>query len=189
MPYALSALKADRECPFDLLSCISAVNWSTWRKETGLGEKPSRFSLYYNLYSISTGTRIFIEVYLAEGRSVPSAVSCYVSANWSEREIYDMMGTWVKDPPVAEVFRRRHILTDLQKHLQDARDVLRKLHGDPLAAYLSLQDCDIKLKAVKDAVKFALPHVVLPPGIKKSKNIKAGFLTAKMLARHEASKK
>ena len=92
LPEALSALGADRETPFDLLAQQTAVDWSSWAEQTDLPRPPARFSLIYNLYSVSTQTRLFIEAFLPEGQTIPSATGHYASANWSEREIYDMFG-------------------------------------------------------------------------------------------------
>lgn len=92
VPDALAALKADPETPFDLLADITAVDWSSWAEQTGFGAPKARFSLLYNLYSISTQARIFLEAELADGEEAPTAAELYHSANWAEREIWDMFG-------------------------------------------------------------------------------------------------
>jgi NADH/F420H2 dehydrogenase subunit C len=89
---AMKRLKSDPTCPFDILADETAVDWSTWQKETGLEAPKARFSLYYNLYSLKRQTRIYLEANLGEKQVAPSATSLYASANWAEREIFDMFG-------------------------------------------------------------------------------------------------
>lgn len=51
-----------------------------------------RFELVYIVYSFSRNHRIRVKARLAEGDEIASAVPVYASANWMEREIYDMFG-------------------------------------------------------------------------------------------------
>ena len=88
----LEALKNDSACPFDVLADATAVDWSTWQQDTGLAAPEKRFSLYYNLYSLKRQTRIFVEAGLGEKQVAPSATVVFGSANWAEREIFDMFG-------------------------------------------------------------------------------------------------
>ena len=92
IPDALEALRSDPSTRFDLLTDITAVDWSRWSEETGLPAPPARYSLYYNLFSIPTATRLFLEAWLEEGQEAPSATPLYASANWAERTVYDMFG-------------------------------------------------------------------------------------------------
>jgi len=89
---ALTLLHEDKQVPFEMLADVTAVDWSTWHKETGLTPPKGRFSLYYNVYSVSTCTRLFLEMNIGEKQSVLTATSVYASADWAEREVYDMLG-------------------------------------------------------------------------------------------------
>ena len=89
---ALEFLKEDRNAPFNMLSDATAVDWSTWSEESQKNPPATRFSIYYNLYSIPARTRMFIETGVGEGQAAPSATGLYASADWAEREIYDMFG-------------------------------------------------------------------------------------------------
>ncbi|HUU00454.1 MAG TPA: NADH-quinone oxidoreductase subunit C [Myxococcota bacterium] len=89
---ALDVLRDDRKTPFEMLAHETAIDWSAWPADAGSQRPAERFSLIYNLYSVSTRTRIFLEIALAEGQAAPSATGHYASANWAEREIYDMFG-------------------------------------------------------------------------------------------------
>ncbi len=93
VPDVLQALRADASTPFDMLADVTAVDWSRWAEQTGTTKpRPARFSLYYNLYSISAATRLFVEAWLEDGREAPSATPFYASADWAERTVYDMFG-------------------------------------------------------------------------------------------------
>jgi NADH-quinone oxidoreductase subunit C len=96
---ALRQLKADRETPFEMLVGIAATDWSRWAEESGLAARPARFGLLYNLFSVATRTRLFLEVFVADGEAVPSATPCYASADWAEREAYDMLGIRFRGHP------------------------------------------------------------------------------------------
>ena len=50
------------------------------------------FSVVYQLTSISRRKRLRVRVLVKEGQELESAVQIYPSANWMEREIYDMFG-------------------------------------------------------------------------------------------------
>ncbi len=50
------------------------------------------FSVVYQLISISRHKRLRVRVLVKEGQDLESAVEIYPSANWMEREIYDMFG-------------------------------------------------------------------------------------------------
>jgi NADH-quinone oxidoreductase subunit C len=91
VPAALEALRSDASSPFDLLTDVTAVDWSRWAEDTGM-QAQARFSLYYNLYSIPAATRIFLEAWLEDGQEAPSATPFYASANWAERIVFDMFG-------------------------------------------------------------------------------------------------
>lgn len=69
---------------FHMLSDLTAVDY--------FGRDP-RFELIYNLYAIPRGLRLIIHVPVDEEKAeVKSAVSLFKSANWYEREIWDMFG-------------------------------------------------------------------------------------------------
>lgn len=83
---------------------ITVIDW-IWRLE--------RFSLYYNLCSFMYNYRIFImfeiPLYFSNfsGIGIGSISSIFKSANWLEREIWDLYGLYVYDHPDL-----RRILTD-----------------------------------------------------------------------------
>ena len=91
-------LKTNSTTKFRQLIDITAVDYP---------ERDKRFKLVYLLLSHETNSRIVIDYNINEGEIVPSLTSIYPSANWMEREVFDMYGVEFKDHPDL-----RRILTD-----------------------------------------------------------------------------
>ena len=53
-------------------------------------EKP--FEVVWILYSFPRNERVRVKTQIADGESIPSAVPIWTTANWLEREVYDMFG-------------------------------------------------------------------------------------------------
>jgi NADH-quinone oxidoreductase subunit C len=68
---------------FNLLSDLTAVDWPRREK---------RFDVVLNLYSFSKNERLRIKAHAGDGEKVPSVSSVWPTANWLEREAYDMFG-------------------------------------------------------------------------------------------------
>ncbi|UWX65630.1 NADH-quinone oxidoreductase subunit C [Deinococcus rubellus] len=54
--------------------------------------RPQRFSVLYNVYHPYDHRRLFLRVWLRDGESLPSLFPVWKSANYLEREVYDLMG-------------------------------------------------------------------------------------------------
>jgi NADH/F420H2 dehydrogenase subunit C len=55
--------------------------------------KPARFSVNYHLLAMRDGApRVRVQVWVEDGEPVPSVVSVWPTADWHEREAWDMMG-------------------------------------------------------------------------------------------------
>ena len=65
--------------------------------------KPARFSVSYHLLVLEPGAReaprLRLQVWCDEGESVSSVVSVWPTADWHEREVWDMMGIPVEGHP------------------------------------------------------------------------------------------
>tara|TARA_B100000686_G_scaffold340002_1_gene415000 strand:- start:1477 stop:2064 length:588 start_codon:yes stop_codon:yes gene_type:complete len=91
-------LKSNNELKFSQLTDITAVDYP---------EKEKRFKLVYLLLSHQFNQRIVIDCNIGEKEIVTSISSIFPSANWMEREVFDMYGINFKDHPDL-----RRILTD-----------------------------------------------------------------------------
>ena len=57
------------------------------------GRKPKRFSVSYHLLALREGApRVRLQVWLDDGERVPSVVPIWPTADWHEREAFDMFG-------------------------------------------------------------------------------------------------
>jgi len=55
--------------------------------------QPKRFSVSYHLLKLVDGApRLRVKVWVDDGEPVPSVVGLFPSADWHEREAWDMMG-------------------------------------------------------------------------------------------------
>jgi len=80
----LRFLRDDADCAFEMLTDLTVVD--------RLGEEP-RFEVVYHLYSIAKNQRVRLKVGVPEGEpAVASATDLYLSANWMEREAFDLYG-------------------------------------------------------------------------------------------------
>jgi NADH-quinone oxidoreductase subunit C len=65
--------------------------------------KAKRFSVNYHLLAIKPGApRLRVQVWVDDGETVPSVVPVWPSADWYEREVWDMMGITVDGHPNPE---------------------------------------------------------------------------------------
>ena len=69
---------------FDYCSDVTAVDWPARAGE--------RFDVVYCLYSTGRRARVRMKTRVADGDAVPSVSGVWASANWLEREAFDMFG-------------------------------------------------------------------------------------------------
>ncbi|HOI83779.1 MAG TPA: NADH-quinone oxidoreductase subunit C, partial [Campylobacterales bacterium] len=58
------------------------------------------FEVFYQLLSMSKKKRVRVKCFIKDGENVESVSSVYSSANWAEREMYDMFGIRVNNHPM-----------------------------------------------------------------------------------------
>jgi NADH-quinone oxidoreductase subunit C len=62
--------------------------------------KPKRFAMNYHLLRLEPGApRVRVQVWLDDGEPVPSVVGVWPTADWHEREAWDMMGIRAEGHP------------------------------------------------------------------------------------------
>jgi NADH-quinone oxidoreductase subunit C len=71
------------EADFDYLVDITAVDWP---------KRPERFDLVYIIYSFHRNERVRIKTHISDGYQPATAVGVHLTANWLEREVFDMFG-------------------------------------------------------------------------------------------------
>ncbi len=91
-------LKTDQTCKFSTLVDITAVDYP---------ERAKRFDVVYHFLSMYQNHRIRLRIAIREEDMVPSIVDVHPSANWFEREVFDMFGILFSGHPDL-----RRILTD-----------------------------------------------------------------------------
>lgn len=98
LPRLLEFLKTDPTCRFTTLVDITAIDHP---------DRPQRFDVVYHLLSMYQNHRIRLRAAIREDEMVPSATGVFPSANWYEREVFDMFGILFSGHPDL-----RRILTD-----------------------------------------------------------------------------
>ena len=88
----------DPACRFSTLVDITAIDHP---------ERAQRFDVVYHFLSMYRNHRIRVKVKVAEDEMVPSLVDLHPSANWFEREVFDMFGILFSGHPDL-----RRLLTD-----------------------------------------------------------------------------
>jgi len=128
----LTYLRDEPSCLFQQLIDVTAVDWP---------ERPQRFDVVYNLLSLKHNQRIRIVVQADAETVMPSVAGVYSTANWFEREVWDMYGILFADHPDL-----RRILTDygFQGH------PLRK--DFPLTGYVELRYDEEQKRVVYEPV-------------------------------------
>ena len=105
-------LKIDCDNLFDVLTFLKNSSFTKFRQLVDITavdypEQTERFKMVYLLISHEFNNRIVLSYYINENEIVPSITQIFPSANWMEREVFDMYGIKFKDHPDL-----RRILTD-----------------------------------------------------------------------------
>ena len=89
-------LRNNPDTYFDFLSCLSGVDYGT---------EINRFGVVYHLSSLPYKTQLTLKISTENNRDLadlptfPSIISVYKSADWHEREAYDMLGIFFEGHP------------------------------------------------------------------------------------------
>ena len=126
-------LKNRPETKFRQLIDITAVDFP---------EKENRFKLIYLLLSHENNLRVNLECEIKENEIASSITSIFPSANWMEREVFDMYGVVFKDHP------------DLRRILTDYNFVGHPLRKDfPLTGHNEVRYSEEDKKVIYEQVK------------------------------------
>jgi len=126
-------LKTNEKCKFKQLIDVTAVDYP---------QKEKRFKMVYLLLSHENNLRIIIFSDIDENKKIPSLTKIFPSANWMEREIFDMYGLSFKDHP------------DLRRILTDYGFQGYPLRKDfPLTGHTEVRYSESKKQVVSEPVK------------------------------------
>ncbi|MDC0052112.1 NADH-quinone oxidoreductase subunit C [bacterium] len=126
-------LKTNDKCRFKQLIDITAVDYPANEK---------RFKLIYLLLSHENNLRIVVNIQVEDKVVIPSITKIFPSANWMEREVFDMYGISFKDHP------------DLRRILTDYGFEGYPLRKDfPLTGHTEVRYNEEKKKVISEPVK------------------------------------
>jgi NADH-quinone oxidoreductase subunit C len=129
----LTFLRDDSNCQFKQLMDITAVDYPS---------REERFEVVYHLLSLKHNQRVRVKVMTDEDTPVPSIVGVYSTANWFEREVWDMYGVFFSDHP------------DLRRLLTDYGFEGHPLRKDfPLTGYVEMRYDDEQKRVVYEPVR------------------------------------
>lgn len=95
---ALTFLRDDSTVDCKMLVDVCGVDYPS---------REERFEVVYNLLSLRQNHRVRVKITTDEDTPVPSVAEVFSSANWFEREVWDLYGVFFADHPDL-----RRILTD-----------------------------------------------------------------------------
>ena len=126
-------LKTDNACKFSTLVDLTAVDYP---------ERPKRFEVVYHFLSMFQNHRIRLKMAIREDEIVPSITEVHPSANWFEREVFDMFGILFSGHP------------DLSRILTDYGFRGYPLRKDfPTTGYVELRYDEAQKRVVYEPVK------------------------------------
>ena len=133
LQHVILFLKTNNQTKFKQLIDITAVDYP---------EDENRFKLIYLLLSHEFNQRLVLNFYVNENVLIDSLVNIFPSANWMEREIFDMYGIKFKNHP------------DLRRILTDYNFEGHPLRKDfPLTGHEEVRYSEDKKKVIYEKVK------------------------------------
>ena len=126
-------LKTNKNIKFKQLIDITAVDYP---------ENQKRFKIVYLLLSHEFNQRIILSYFISENEKISSLTKIFPSANWMEREVFDMYGIKFNDHP-----DMRRILTDYGFEGYPLRKDF------PLTGHTEVRYSEIKKKVISEPVK------------------------------------
>ncbi len=128
-------LKNHSTTQFKMLVDVTAVDYPA---------RSQRFEVVYHFLSLQQNQRLRVKVDLEEASSLDSVTSLYPSANWFERETWDMFGIYFLNHP------------DLRRILTDYGFEGHPLRKDfPLTGYVEFKYDETKKRVISEPVELA----------------------------------
>ena len=141
---------------FDTLIDVCGVDYLDYRKEVGEEWTQPRFAVVYHLLSTSRNQRLRLRVFVEESSPmVDSVIDIWKSADWFEREAFDLYGILFKGHP------------DLRRILTDYGFVGHPFRKDfPLSGHVEMRYDEEKGRVVYQPVSIE-PRVLVPRVIRE----------------------
>ncbi len=131
----LAFLRDDSQCLFKTLADLCGADYP---------DRDPRFEVVYNLLSVNHNLRVRVKVAVGEDTPVPTASGLFMSAEWNEREAWDMYGIFFSDHP------------DLRRLLTDYGFEGHPMRKDfPLTGHVEVRYDDERKRVVYEPVKLA----------------------------------
>jgi NADH-quinone oxidoreductase subunit C len=190
-------LRDDPELSFEQLIDLSGVDfldygrdeWSTYGstvrgfsrgvnriRETAPEARPARFAVVYQLLSVSHNWRLRLRCFTTEGEPpvIDSVIDVWASANWYEREAFDMYGILFNGHP------------DLRRLLTDYGFIGHPFRKDfPLIGNVEVKYDPTKSRVVYQPVTIE-PRTLVPRVIREDNRYKADLKDAPVGVRQSA---
>ncbi len=90
----VDAITEAKKAGFEMLSDVFGTDYLTYP-----GHKGKRFTVSYNLYSVTHNERLFVRVNLDDGETLPTITGVWRGSSFMEREVYDMFGVEFEGHP------------------------------------------------------------------------------------------
>lgn len=141
---------------FDTLIDVCGVDYLTYREEAGETWDKPRFAVVYHLLSTSRNQRLRLRVFVDESSPmVDSVIDIWKSADWFEREAFDLFGILFKGHP------------DLRRILTDYGFVGHPFRKDfPMSGHVEMRYDEEKGRVVYQPVSIE-PRVLVPRVIRE----------------------
>lgn len=141
---------------FDTLIDVCGVDYLDYRKEAGEEWTQPRFAVVYHLLSTARNQRLRLRVFVEESSPmVDSVIDIWKSADWFEREAFDLYGILFKGHP------------DLRRILTDYGFVGHPFRKDfPLSGHVEMRYDEEKGRVVYQPVSIE-PRVLVPRVIRE----------------------
>jgi len=141
---------------FDTLIDVCGVDYLTYREEAGETWDKLRFAVVYHLLSTSRNQRLRLRVFVDESSPmVDSVIDIWKSADWFEREAFDLFGILFKGHP------------DLRRILTDYGFVGHPFRKDfPMSGHVEMRYDEEKGRVVYQPVSIE-PRVLVPRVIRE----------------------
>ena len=152
----LLSLRDNSHTSFEQLIDLCAVDYLEYGQEGELPWTGSRYAVVYHLLSVTRNHRLRIVTWLDEDRpQLPSVIDIWRSADWFEREAFDLFGIIFEGHP------------DLRRILTDYGFIGHPFRKDfPLSGHVEMRYDEEKKRVIYEPVSIE-PRVTVPRVIRE----------------------